>query len=327
MFTSGQFDVERFRYWQGQMLRSRDLRGQLAVEAELRWWHNRALHSAYGVRSGFAVTAVEHGNSVVGVEVDCGVAYDCYGRELVLQTRRELPLPQIGEGPIIRATLIARYKEFRRGAHTSCGCRPLEEPDFIWVIGRNIDSALGVPLARLSYNHSHQVPFLDKSFFPPVSRPFARPRVASGATVPGDTHWETWVENITLFGKRVLSLPVGMQVTVDTSAAGFTETPCYFAWLQGTLWDKSNVEFFPVPLTHLEREQTNQFRFRLWLPRIEMVLGARLRTANSNFDAEFINYAREHGLHVCWIGIQHGSMPVGDCVDPEPLECQTTGSV
>lgn len=326
MFTSGQFDVERFRYWQGQMLRSRDLREQLAVEAELRWWHNRALHSAYGVRSGFAVTAVEHGNSLVGVEVDCGVAYDCYGRELVLQASRELPLPQIGEGPVTRVTLIVQYKESStsvRGAHSSCGCPPLEEPDFVWVVGRNIDPALGVPLARLDYQSSDPLPTLDKSFFAPVSRALARARVASGETVPGDTHWEPWLENISLFGKQVLSVPVGMQVTVDTSAAGFTETPCYFAWLTGTLWDKSNVEFFPVPLTHLDREETNEFRFRLWLPRIVMVLGARLRLANSHFDAEFINYAREHGLHVCWIGIQPGSMPVGGCADPKPTECKT----
>ena len=29
---------------------------------------------------------------------------------------------------------------------------------------------------------------------------------------------------------------LGLQVKVDTSAAGFTQTPCYFVWLSGDLW-------------------------------------------------------------------------------------------
>lgn len=313
MFRPGQFDIERFRYWQGQMLRSRDLRGQMRVEAELRWWHNRALHSAYGVRSGFVVTAVSDSGSLVAVRVDCGVAYDCYGRELVLQTPRELTLPQIGRGPVSRAILLARYKESSTSLQrhdAARGHRPLEEPDFAWVVGSNIDPALGVPLARLSYQSSEDAPTLEEGFLFPTSRPYARPRVGSGATVPGDTRWEPWVENITLLIEPVASL--GMQVTVDTSAAGFTETPCYFAWLGGTLWDRSNVEFFPFPLAHVDREETRRFRFRLWLPPVVMALGARLREANSEFADEFINYAREHGLHVCWLGIQPGLAP-GTC--------------
>ena len=320
MFTSGLFDVERFRYWQGQMLKSDDLRAQLAIEAELRWWHNRAVHSAYGVRSGFVVTEVADGNSLVALEVACGIAYDCYGRELVLQTSREIPVPAGGDSTT-RATLIVRHKESRQHA-ASCGCSPLEEPDITWVIGRSIDPALGVPLARLEFRSSGQSPKIDQSFLIPVSRPLARPRVGSGETVPGDTNWEPWVENTTFFRKQVLSVPVGMQVTIDTSAAGFTETPCYFAWLDGTLWDRSNVEFFPVPFTHLDREAPSRFRFRLWLPRMAMALGARLRIANNNFDSEFINYARDHGLHVCWIGIQPDSMQAGCFEDLEP-DCRT----
>src|SRR5262249_23851380 len=54
--TPEQRDLERLRYWQGQMLRSRDFRDQAAQQAELRWWHNRALHNAYGVVAGLGVT-------------------------------------------------------------------------------------------------------------------------------------------------------------------------------------------------------------------------------------------------------------------------------
>ena len=198
----------------------------------------------------------------------------------------------------------------------------IEEPDFIWVVGRGFDPSLGVPLARLHSESSTGIAVLDDSFSRPVARPLARPRIASGETVPGDTHWEPWIESSTLFRKQVLSFPIGMQVTVDTTTAGFTETPCYFAWLAGTLWDKSNVEFFPVPFTHLDREQTGQFRFRLWMPQLAMVLGARFRTANNRFEDEFINYAREHGIHVCWIGIQHALSKSEICPNAQTPECE-----
>ena len=45
-------ELQRLRYWQGQKLLSRDFRDQVSYESELRWWHNRALHNAYGQNSG-----------------------------------------------------------------------------------------------------------------------------------------------------------------------------------------------------------------------------------------------------------------------------------
>ena len=103
MYKPDSIEPQRLRYWQGQMLKSRDFRDQATVVAQLRWWHNRALHNAYGVREGLTVTPVE-GRKFV--RVMCGVAYDCYGRELILQTTREIPLPATGP-----QTLLIRYRE------------------------------------------------------------------------------------------------------------------------------------------------------------------------------------------------------------------------
>jgi hypothetical protein len=58
------------------------------------------------------------------------------------------------------------------------------------------------------------------------------------------------------------------------------------------------------------------------MPALVTVLGSRIKLANSNFDEEFINYARQHGLHVCWIGIQHGPAEK-PCQPLDPLECKT----
>lgn len=390
MFTSAPFDVERFRYWQGQALRSRDFRAQLAVEAELGWWHNRALHLAYGVRSGFAVTPIAGADSLQGVKIGCGVAYDCYGRTLVLQIARELPLPPILSTAPKEVILIVRYKEtstFQRNEVALSGSSRIEEPEFTWVFSGDFDPVLGVPLTRLNYQSktnlqtlplgvkfegplaqviqydamvkeliftgmmrederkqlkdlstdksyrdsldslfelSQHVPKLEEQFPFPVSRPLARPRIGSGDTVPGDTPWEVWEENTIFLRGQVARLSIGMQVTIDTSAAGFTETPCYFAWLGGVLWNKTNTEFFPVPITHVDREKANQFRFRVWLPPIGLVLGARTRIANYKFATEFINHAREQGLHVCWAAIQPAALQGEICAEFETPECQTT---
>ncbi len=390
MFKSFPFDVERFRYWQGQALRSQDFRAQLAVEAELGWWHNRALHSAYGVRSGFVVTTIAESDDIIGVKLNCGIAYDCYGRTLILQVSRELPLPTVGSSLVKEATLIVRYKEkstFHRNGEAFSASSPIEEPEFVWIFGRDFDPTTGVPLARVSYQSkaslatlpvgvkfegalskkirhdtnrkeliftgvmsddegkrlkdlstdtpyrdsvdklfesSQHVPKLDHDFAFPVSRPLARPRVGNGITVAGDTPWEVWTENTINLRGRIEPLPIGMQVTIDTSAAGFTETPCYFARLEGVLWSRTNTEFFPVPITHIDREKANQFRFRLWLPPMGALLGARSRLANSRFETEFINHARDQGIHVCWEGIQPGGAQGRLCAEFETPACRTT---
>jgi hypothetical protein len=390
MFNSSGIELQRFRFWQGQKLRSADFRAQLSAEAELRWWHNRALHSSFGVRSGFTVidSTIARAGDPEKIHIGCGVAYDCYGRELLLQSETEIALPQIGTQIVRKATLVARYKQTARQCSepvTGCGCS-LEAADFVWITASRIDPSDGVPIARLSYESnselkslpadvvfpdsvagrirfdadrgrllfvgvmseesrtelralspdisyqkavddlfeaSQQIPKLDTGFVRPVSRPFARPKVGSSATPEGETEWEPWIENVSVAGQRFTPVPVGMQVTVDTSAAGFTETPCYFAWLSGTLWDRSNVEFFPAPFTHIDRERSDQFRFRVWLPPIVTVLGSRVRVANRDFPAEFINYARDHGLHVCWVGIQEGLAVDQRCADAAADECET----
>src|SRR5262245_45150861 len=67
-------EPERFRYWQGQMLRSRDFNDQTARAAEMRWWHNRAIHRAFGVCLGLEISAIlGNNNSLLGVHVNTGI--------------------------------------------------------------------------------------------------------------------------------------------------------------------------------------------------------------------------------------------------------------
>src|SRR5438477_12013226 len=84
-----QREIERLEYWEGQLLRSGDFSGAQNADNQRRWWHNRALHNAYGISLGLTVT--QDGD---WLDVDCGVAYDCEGRELIVPTGARVPIPK-----------------------------------------------------------------------------------------------------------------------------------------------------------------------------------------------------------------------------------------
>jgi hypothetical protein len=393
-------DFERLRYWQGQRLLARDFRDQLAVAEQMRWWHNRALHNIFGIRFGLKVSSDQ---AALKLGVSCGLAYDCFGRELVLQAPKEIPLPTFADKTPTRLTLLIRFKqtrEFPDPAQNREVCRPQccdgahEEPEFEWKDSGCVELGDGVPIVELSWESTARLNELPQGFEIPESlkaklrydsrralmiftgvmtaeeekallelfasheiasvaeelierahkapaldfsrvrfaRAFTRPRIGSGSTVPGDTPWEVWVEPIAS-RRKATSAPLGVQVTIDTSAAGFTETPCYFAWLQGPLWNRTNQQFFPVPLQHIDKERPQSFRFRMWMPALIMLFGRRVRFANINsiaqlleqdargFPVDFINFARQQSLYVCWMGIQE--LPEPECVAPAPCECKT----
>jgi hypothetical protein len=396
-------ELQRLRYWQGQKLLSRDFRDQVSYESELRWWHNRALHNSYGVSYGFEVSLDDS-----HVEINCGVAYDCYGRELILQVPKRIALPE-PDDDFVGVTLVAAFaasdqhftrKEVLMGT-VDCSDNRLA-PTFYWKPTRCYALVEGVPLAEITYEPSatleslpptvrfppapdqkvfydaekklliaidgltpteadelkklsddpafvaaidklvaadERSPVLNAHFVAHRARGLTRPRIGSGSTVPGDTAWDLWTQIVIDPQGHKIPADLGVQVTVDTSGAGFTETPCYFAWLQGTLWDQVHLSFFPVPIVHIDRESMRRFRLRLWLPPIIAVLGARIRFANidpniprftkqvqpRSFVTDFGNFARQQKLYVCWMGIQEMVQP--QCEPLADCECETVGPV
>src|SRR5256885_15198605 len=82
-------EIERLEYWEGQLLRSGDFAAAQNADNQRRWWHNRALHNAYGVSLGLNVT--QEGDRLL---VECGIAYDCEGRELIVPGAARVRLPR-----------------------------------------------------------------------------------------------------------------------------------------------------------------------------------------------------------------------------------------
>jgi len=259
-------NLERFRYWQGQGLRSGDFRAQRATDEELRRLHNRALHDS-GVRSGLTVHLVDAADYVI---VRCGLAYDRIGRELLLQKDRQVPFPSNGEEEDT-SVLVLRHQA--QSDDERCSCEAPLPPDCAppslaesrvaveWKAAQSLRPSDGAPLAafRLLDGGWRQIPLREAldGAVPPRSRPIARPRLASGSTIPGQAVWEVW---------RWGRLHLGLQTRIDTSAAGFTQTPLYFAELTTDKSPALSGFFPPFYTTHITEATPDSFLLRVSQP-------------------------------------------------------------
>src|ERR1044071_5102583 len=244
-------ELERVRYWQGQLLASGDLQTQLRVDEELRRLHNRAVHEAYGIAIGLG-SAIEPDNALPGSAIEhkvkiengklklpCGLAYDCAGRALIVEEERTIPLPPPATDKTM--TLILSYDP------TSADGIALT-----WKPEQDVNANTGVAITRL-IPKAGSAAEIDPAFRPIVARPLARPRLATGTTIPGETAWQTW-------GK--VDDEIGVQVKVDTSSEGFTWVPHYFA--QGTTENPAN-DFVPAWFSSIADPSAQGFTLRLML--------------------------------------------------------------
>lgn len=282
-------EIQRLRYREGQDLLSRDFRDQARFEEELRWWHNRAAHGAFGVRSGLRVKL-----SGQAVAVERGLAYDCFGRELILPALRVLPIPPApGDGG--GRVLVIRFREEAVApspgelAGVCFGGPAPQGADLAWIEAWRLRAADGVPLARLL---SGEAGSFDPGFHPPLARPAAQPSVGHGATPTGGTDWEPWE----MHGVAA-RLMAGLEVEIDTRAARFTQTPCYFAWVQGSIpiTTPAGVPVHVPFAGHLADESPAGFRFRLLAP--------RALSGPNQPSPDVLSLARQW-LSVCWLGLQ-----------------------
>lgn len=259
MGTPYRRDVERLRYWQGQGLRSRDFRDQARLDAVRRALHDRALHATGGVALGLAVARVDGDPS--RLRVACGLAYDRAGRAVVLERPRDIAEP---EEP---SWLLIRPRPEDAAAASCCGsgdpgCGPdspvlrAADAELAWMPLASVEPIDGVVLARFLAD-------LDPGFQAPQARPLARPRLARGQTVRGNTPWQPWAVDQLDGQGGVVSRVVGVQTRIDTSAAGFTSTPVYAATLDAPGWDVATAEFAPAFFPHVADPSVDGFTFRL----------------------------------------------------------------
>lgn len=209
-----------------QRLQAQDLAQLFEAEYQGRRWHTVALHPTWGLVRGLNAAPDEHRQSV---RIAPGMAYDIRGRVLVLPASTEVPLVTSAHGVL---DLVAGYAEpSSPSIQKASPCNALGTPSSAlpiqmhWMSPETVRIGQDVPLTRATVARGIIVA-LDDSVRR-IARPLQRPRVATGRTLPV-TAWTPWPS---------ADRPLGWSIQIDTTAAGFSHTPHYFATLAGTSLD------------------------------------------------------------------------------------------
>jgi hypothetical protein len=295
--------LERVLFFEGERLTAADLGAMGNLESAYRWQHNRSLHQ-WGIGTGFEVTGA---NGDRAVEIHPGYALDCLGRELVQQDVRVEPVPPVSAAPTggeASYYLTAAYAtdadldpiESRAGlCGTSGATRLPEQPTFAWSpvaqgLSNEVMSGIEVVLA--------QIWLLNCKLSRPVSlevrrsaRPAQQPYAAAGFST--QTAWR-------FFPAAVSTGEIeGVEIDIDTTAAGFRQTPRYFASLQGSrAFSGGYVDGY----TNVEEPTPSGFTLRVWLPR-GMAIGGSVLNPAAVFEPTFLPVLGAM-WGVAWVGIE-----------------------
>jgi hypothetical protein len=166
--------------------------------------------------------------------------------------------------------------------------------ELVWLPKRTFTVRDGVPLLLTTIDNN--VIGMAPSFVMPRARALARPRIVSGATIPGVTLWR--VSDTSGGTKNSL---FRVDVRVDTSSAGFTDVPEYFATLQGTLTsvDGDTIQVLCLHFDHVEQPRVNEFLFSFFIAVIKSVPGQ-----DFSFETQIPRFLNERKAYVSWLSIQ-----------------------
>ena len=282
-YTNLEFD--RFKYRQGQLLASRDFRDRQQMEDALRWMHNSSdYHNAWGIAIGYEISLSGDAQNNWGpadtLTISPGIAYDCYGRELILRTPRLftrdiLETLRAPEDPSRDNTfyLVIRYLIAKHGKMQSyCSGSPnsfiVPEPIFCWKEKCNIQFGIEVPILAVTFTETGNGAIATvERYLANRVRPLARPRFAFGQTIRSRTPWQLWQyvppassPGTSAVALRIVTINFGLEVKLDTSDAGFKNAPCFFAWLSGDLG--STGKDILTPFISLTDERADGFTLR-----------------------------------------------------------------
>lgn len=228
--------LDRVMWRDGQLLTSADLRDGQGHLDRLRHLHVHYQHRTWGILGGFPLLPV----GAEAVRIGHGYALDIEGRDLLLPGTKTLPAP---------AFIIADRTMYlvisRDAGPSSCSSTPdlkllcpgsrnpllLEQGVLAWKTVDQVRTGYDVLLARVLISNGKLASKLDTTV-QRRAQSLGGSRVWSDVTQAGQTGWQD----------RSGMLPE-LVADIDSSDAGYIETPAYFAWLSGrTLFVQTYVE-------------------------------------------------------------------------------------
>ena len=239
--------LERPSFFNGQRLTASDLTEVQQFHQELRWLHNRSLHS-WGIAFGYQVLGNRGDRKV---QISAGYAIDCQGRDLILTEPIELAIPAVAGGQPILYYLTASYAtddripaEIQTGTCGSSGAvRRPERPLIRWQSPTDADPAsqfrqgADVILSTIKVQNcqlAEGVSSKERRDAVPAQQPY----ISAGQTDPKQTSWRLYPDNTN---------PLGVVTTVSTTSAGFRITPRYQAHVVGQRLFQGDVTVGTAP--------------------------------------------------------------------------------
>jgi len=306
-------DLSRVTFFDGQRLTADDLNQAATVQRELRWLHNRSLHS-WGIGLGFGVNG-KQGDRQISIQP--GYAIDCRGREILLTETLTKPIParaDDGNGNPVIYFLVAAYPddadlvalERRAGECGSDGVVRLREQAAIYWKAQGeqaVEAGIEIVLAQATVQNCQlgKALSLDQRR---NARPSQQPYMAAGETVHGNTDWTVW--KMTEDNEDRV---IGVQTVVDTSAARFGTTPNYQAQLRGdrliVVTVNNQTQFiFMEGIAFVTEAGRNSFKFNVFLPRgLFTSLGIQINP-NEVLDSDDLKKRVTEIWTVAWFGVE-----------------------
>ena len=242
MISDLEIPFDQVTYRDGQLLTALDIGSDQQRDDRLSRLHMRYLHDTWGIALGFEVTQVIHEEDGIkrvdsggaAVSVGPGYAVDIHGRPVLLSNPPVSPsLPKVnGHSSFVLTVSYQDGGTFRSRSELESLCLSSdfnprhERPVFAWKRPATVRIGPQIPLVQINILDGiiqGELDFRVRRY----TQPIVRPHMAWGTTEKRRTGWKVWT------GKddQPLGINRGLEAKVDTSDAGFTKNPFYFAIL------------------------------------------------------------------------------------------------
>jgi hypothetical protein len=230
MNSDFEIPFDRVTYREGQRLNARDMENDRLRNAWLRRLHTRYQHNTWGITLGLDVVKT---NDNKAVQIKPGYAVDDLGRDILLAETIQLTVPAVvGPESFVLTLSYQEDEAFReriefKNVCLGNGLNPMvERPILKWLRPKEVRFGPYVPVVQAVVENGSIQGNLDKRVRR-YARPLVRPHIGSGITERGRSGWREWVDSD--------NQGLGIELVIDTSEAGFTKTPYYFAILHGDI--------------------------------------------------------------------------------------------
>ena len=214
-----QIPFDRVTYRDGQLLTACDLQDDLVSDRRLRRLHTRYLHATWGIALGFAVNGNTGDDTV---KIGPGYAIDISGREILSSIDLGLSVPKTSASTNLMLVVAYQEDAAYRALPRLDVCFPGkfnphdERPLVGWRTVDTFQAGADVPLAKVTVSNGALIAPPDLNIRRNASR-LVRPHIGFGKAD---------------VAARDSTIPGYFKLPIDTSDAGFSRTPQYFAKLE-----------------------------------------------------------------------------------------------